>query len=133
MTYRSQEERGRSAAHPQPVPTEPCRGPDKNISVLFEWLGSCWGSAGACRCLGGSASWLRVLKTAQVSALSGFSAGKQQVFLAPCLSKSVRKLCKQECCSGLPFPFLMHPPSPEIEPASLALAGGFSTTEPTSS
>lgn len=39
---RSQGERGRSAAHPQPVPTEPSRGPDKNISELFEWLGSCW-------------------------------------------------------------------------------------------
>lgn len=36
------ERRGRSATHPQPVPTEPSRGPDKNISVLFEWLGSCW-------------------------------------------------------------------------------------------
>ena len=88
---------------------------------------------GPCRCLGGSANCLRVLKTAQVSALPGFSARKHQVFLVPFLSKPGRQLCKQEYCSGLPFPFPIHLPNPQIEPASPALAGGFSTPEPTSS
>ena len=37
---------------------------------------------------------------------------------------------RQECWSGLPFPSLGDLPDPEIYSASLALAGGFFTTEP---
>ena len=37
---------------------------------------------------------------------------------------------KQEDWCGLPFPFQGDLPDPGIEPASPALAGGFSTTEP---
>ena len=36
---------------------------------------------------------------------------------------------RQEYCSGLPFPSPGHLPNPGIEPASPALAGGFSTSE----
>ena len=36
---------------------------------------------------------------------------------------------RQEYWSGLPFPFPRDLPHPGIEPASLALAGGFFTTE----
>ena len=36
----------------------------------------------------------------------------------------------QEYCSGLPFPSPGDLPNLGIEPMSLALAGGFSTTEP---
>ena len=37
---------------------------------------------------------------------------------------------RQEYWSGLPFPSSGHLPHPEMEPASPALAGGFSTIEP---
>ena len=37
---------------------------------------------------------------------------------------------RHEYWSGLPFPFPMDLPNPGIEPASLALAGGFFSTEP---
>ena len=37
---------------------------------------------------------------------------------------------RQECWSGLPFPFPGDFPDPEIEPTSRALAGGLFTTEP---
>ena len=37
---------------------------------------------------------------------------------------------KQEYLSGLPFPHLGDLPDPGVKPVSLALAGGFSTTEP---
>ena len=36
----------------------------------------------------------------------------------------------QEYWNGLPFPSPGHLPDPGIKPASLALAGGFFTTEP---
>ena len=42
-------------------------------------------------------------------------------------------LFRQEYWSGLPFPAPRDPPGPEIKPVSpvsLALAGGFFTTEP---
>ena len=39
-------------------------------------------------------------------------------------------ISRQECSSGLPFPSLEDLPNPGMEPASLALAGGFFTTEP---
>ena len=37
---------------------------------------------------------------------------------------------RQEYRNGLPFPSPGHPPHPGFEPASLALAGRFFTTEP---
>ena len=37
---------------------------------------------------------------------------------------------RQEYCCGLPFPSLGDLPDPGIQPVSLALAGGFFTTEP---
>ena len=37
---------------------------------------------------------------------------------------------RQECWSGLPFPFPGDLPDPGIKPASPALAGSFFTTEP---
>ena len=37
---------------------------------------------------------------------------------------------RQECWSGLPFPYPGDLPDPGIEPVSPALAGGFFTTEP---
>ena len=37
---------------------------------------------------------------------------------------------RQEYCSELPFPSPGNPPNPGIEPMSLALAGGFFTTDP---
>ena len=37
---------------------------------------------------------------------------------------------RQEYCYGLPFPSPGDLPNPRIEPVSLALAGGFFTTEP---
>ena len=40
------------------------------------------------------------------------------------------KFTRQEYRSGLPFPSPGGLPAPEIEPVSLALAGGFFTTEP---
>ena len=115
---RSQEERGRkrrplrgrSATHPQPAPTEPSRAQTRtSVGSLNGWARA--GEAlRPCCCVGGSTSCLGVLKTAQVSTLSGFSAGKQRVFLVPCLSKPGRQPCKQEYCSGLPFPFPGHLP-----------------------
>ena len=39
-------------------------------------------------------------------------------------------LSRQECWSVLPFPSPGDLPDPGIEPASAALAGGFSTAEP---
>ena len=37
---------------------------------------------------------------------------------------------RQEYCCGLPFPSVGDLPDPGIQPVSLALAGGFFTTEP---
>ena len=45
-------------------------------------------------------------------------------------SSYVHGISRQEYWSGLPFPSLEDLPKPGIEPVSLAMAGGFFTTEP---
>ena len=47
-----------------------------------------------------------------------------------CQSPQPMEFPRQEYCDGLPFPSLRGLPDPEIESTSPALAGGFSTTEP---